>query len=151
MTQIEQIIAEIERLKAEAFNKIHHDARRDMVTDVSNSQRIAICEQLLDFIDSLPAEQPCDDLEEEINSYSKESLALKFPTTDKKQIKADIEYIARHFANWQKEQMMKSAIDATCVILPPPDLFKVLICHEVTDKLANKQKIKIITVKEDEQ
>lgn len=59
----------------------------------------------------------------------------------------DIRKTAIHFANWQKQQMMKSAIDATCVILPPPDLFKVLICHEVTNKLVNKQKIKILIVK----
>lgn len=42
-----------------------------------------------------------DDLDEEIENYIKESLAIKFPTTDKEQIKADIRYIARHFAEWQ--------------------------------------------------
>jgi hypothetical protein len=77
-----------------------------------------------------------EDLEEEIENYIKDSLAIKFPTTDKEQIKADIRYIAHHFDEWQKnkdqetielaedhamlagmnkmkEEMMKDAVDAT--------------------------------------
>lgn len=42
-----------------------------------------------------------EDLEEEIENYIKDSIAIKFPTTDKEQIKADIRYIARRFAHWQ--------------------------------------------------
>jgi len=62
---------------------------------------------LLDLINSLPEEPESEDLEEEIENYIKDSLAIKFPTTDKDQIKADIRYIARHFAEWQKEKDYK--------------------------------------------
>lgn len=46
----------------------------------------------------------CEGLEEEIERYIPTSLAIKFPTTDIETIKSDIRYIARHFAQWQKEQ-----------------------------------------------
>lgn len=147
MTQIERIRAEIERLKAEAFNKINHDAKRDMVTDVANSQRIAICEQLLDFINSIPTE-PSEDLEKFI-----QDLIDKYPV-NKESVPNDSlndYYQGLRFGVLKVSNgMMKSAVDATCVLLPPPDVFKVLICHEATDKLAIGQKVKVI-VKEDKQ
>ena len=58
-------------------------------------------------INKLANEEPASkDLEEEIERYLKHSLAVKFPTTDVASIKADVRYIAHHFANWQKQQMM---------------------------------------------
>jgi hypothetical protein len=57
------------------------------------------------FIENLQEEHVSEYLEKEIENYIKDSLAIKFPTTDKKQIKADIRYIAYHFAEWQKNQM----------------------------------------------
>ena len=71
-----------------------------------------------------------EDLEEEIENYIKDSLAIKFPTTDKEQIKADIRYIARHFAEWQKQQMMKDVVEG--------DIYK-----------NQEGEVKIIVVKED--
>lgn len=49
----------------------------------------------------------CDDLEEEIERYSKETLAIKFPTTNIECIKADIKHVARHFAKWGAEHLKK--------------------------------------------
>ena len=61
-----------------------------------------ICCDRMDEWGKLVSEEPASkDLEEEIENYIKDSLAIKFPTTDKEQIKADIRYIARHFAEWQ--------------------------------------------------
>lgn len=114
MTQIEQIKAEIERLKKELYKQqdVRIDGSPIPVFDINAIDgMLKILEEIKGFINSLPIEQPSEELEEEINSYSKESLALKFPTTDKKQIKADIEYIARHFANWQKEQTINKACE----------------------------------------
>ena len=51
-------------------------------------------------------------------------------------------------ADWQKEQMMKDAVDAKCLLLPPPDLFKVLLCPQITKKLAKGDKVKLIIVKD---
>lgn len=112
MTDKEKIIAEIERLKAEAFNNINHDAKRDMVTDVANSQRIAICEQLLHFIDSLPAEQPSEDLEK----AAKDFVEKNSPYTDEFMLDNEVEeaykiaeLTFKRGAQWQKEQIINKA------------------------------------------
>ena len=103
---------------------------------------------MIDLRDKLyPAEQQSDSLDNFIQSL------LETCPTNKNEVPKEAlnDYHqglicgARKTYNW----LLESAIDATCVILPPPDLFKVLICHEVTDKLADKQKIKILIVKED--
>ena len=101
MTDKQKIRAEIERrMKTceEAFNTCPSTAF---------GSRIDSYKALLSFIDSLPEEPVSEDLEEEIENYIKDSLAIKFPTTDKEQKKADIRYIARHFADWQRKQLMK--------------------------------------------
>ena len=100
MTKIETIIAEIKRLKAEAFNNFKN---RSLVTDVANSQRIAICEQLLHFINSLPEDQPNEDLEKEIDRVVKEVVTPEVLQ----------DYIAgfKAGAQWQKEQLINKACE----------------------------------------
>ena len=113
----------------------------------SQTAECEITKWLKEKFNSLPAEQQSDSLDNFI-----QSLLETYPTNKNEVPKEALnDYIqglicgARKTYNW----LLESAIDATCVILPPPDLFKVLICHEVTDKLADKQKIKILIVKED--
>lgn len=137
MTQIEQIKAEVERLKREIP---YHE------------NPWSVLNKVLDFINSLPAEQPSEDLKK----AAKDFVEKNSPYTDEFMLDNEVEeaykiaeLTFKRGAQWQKEQMMKSAVDATCVLLPPPDVFKVLICHEVTDKLTIGQKTKVI-VKEDE-
>lgn len=48
-----------------------------------------------------------------------------------------------------REEMMKEAVDAKCLLLPPPDLFKVLLCPQITRKLGKGAIVKLIIVKED--
>ena len=62
---------------------------------------------------------------------------------------SDAEECFKAGTNWQKEQMMKDAVEATCLILPYPDLFKVLSCYDITNKLKHNDKIKLIPIKED--
>ena len=100
---------------------------------------------------ALGEEKPSEDLEEEISNYLKECLSLKFPTTDKKQIKADVEYIARHFANWQKEQLMKNVVETEV-----KGFFNGKGIYIDTDipigiDVKEGDKVKVIIVKEDEQ
>lgn len=64
-----------------------------------------VCEELRKQLNSIHAEQPSEELEAEIDRYFKDDKWFSTPLGD----------IARHFANWQKEQMMKSAIDAKIV------------------------------------
>jgi transcriptional regulator with XRE-family HTH domain len=147
MTQIEQIKAEIERLTEVTGYALseYENGRRSAMYDIRK--------QLTEYINSLPAEQPSEELEKEIESYL--ITNRQYAGGDEEDLWGDdcIRDAIKYGANWQKEQIMKSAVDATCVLLPPPDLFKVLICHDVTNNLSKGQKVKIITVtvKEDEQ
>ena len=58
--------------------------------------------EVLGIIDSTSEEPVSEDLEEEIGRYFKEN-GNKWAYID----------VARHFANWQKQQMMKDAVPAT--------------------------------------
>lgn len=82
-------------------------------------------------------ESASEDLEKEIKRYQQEIYDRDTTVKD----------IARHFARWQREQMMNNAVDAECLMLPYPDLFKVLICDKATDNLANHDQVKIIIVR----
>lgn len=66
-----------------------------------------VCDELRKQLNSLPAEQPSNDLEKEIDRVIKEVVT---PETLQ-------DYIMgfKAGAQWQKEQMMKSAIDAKIV------------------------------------
>ena len=63
-------------------------------------------------------ETASEDLETEIQRHLEECLDVKFPTTDIEIIKKDVAYTARRFANWQKEQMMKDAVEAVISQVP---------------------------------
>ena len=56
---------------------------------------------------------------------------------------------AHYFAGWQKQQMMREAVEATCLMLPYPDLFKVLSCYDITNKLKHNEKVKLIVINND--
>ena len=98
-------------------------------------------------INSLPPdEQPSDDLEDEIYNYWRNELTTEDIVTISKD---DFIFHATHFAQWQKEQMMKSAIEVkinrdTLYNLKP-------IIHEKYQDLRIGDKVKVIIVKEDEQ
>lgn len=53
-----------------------------------------------------------EDLEKEIQRHLKDCLDIKFPTTDIESIKKDVEFTARYFAKWQKEQFEKNRLAA---------------------------------------
>lgn len=44
-------------------------------------------------------------------------------------------------------ELLSEAVEAKCLMLSYPDLFKVLLCPKITDKLANGDKVKLITLK----
>lgn len=124
MTDKQKIRAEIERrMKTceEAFNACPSTAF---------GSRIDSYKALLSFIDSLPEEPVSEGIENELErfAYSLPHSADGFwpKDIDCKSVEARTKYgvhhawsyeqvkkIARHFANWQKEQMMKKAVEAT--------------------------------------
>lgn len=55
--------------------------------------------------------QPTEGLEEEIERYISESLAIKFPTLNVEAIKSDIRHTARHFAEWGEKNTINKTVE----------------------------------------
>ena len=136
MDKLERIKAEIERMMEEEMS-FFNEAVSNGEAEISASPVVYTrLQMLLSFIDSLPAEpvkkqqeilhdcKTCkenddsltysesEDLEKEIQRHLKDCLDVKFPTTDIESIKKDVEFTARHFAKWQKEQFEKNRLAA---------------------------------------
>ena len=71
--------------------------------------RIDECRKLLYMVEKYLKDTTSDDLEGEINRY------LSTWSTSKDNGIVFCEKMARHFAAWQKEQMMKDAVDGCCI------------------------------------
>lgn len=99
--QVEQIKTEIKRWKKELRLSTSCEAkyRREMLDDLS------------EFIDSLPKEPIEEDLEKEFNRFLDEIEGTPRMYHSEERIEWGKD-IAHHFAEWQKEQMMKDAIPA---------------------------------------
>lgn len=138
MTQIEQIKAEIERRMANN----HQDATE------SGSGAFYEDKELLSFIDSLP-EEGIEDLEEEVREY------IANNGYDGLDTEMEVQSIASYFANWQRENLMKEAIELKVKVdaggYPYIDVTE-LYDYDKNIPLAKAgDKVKIIIIKEDEQ
>lgn len=147
MTDKEKIIAEIERLYCEEAEK--YDTSQEI-----GAKRIL--DELSKFINSIPAaeEQPSEELEKEIESYL--ITNRQYAGGDEEDLWGDdcIRDAIKYGAQWQKEQMMKSAIDA--VIVNDEMSGCVVDCEQgclvlESHTYAIGQKLKLLIIKEDEQ
>ena len=126
--QVEQIKTEIERLKESGC-----------------ASPIVICDTLLSFIDFLQEEPVSEELLKELKGIVniRECVAQGVPVIK----------IARHFANWQKEQMMKSAVERIVKVDAggyPYILQMELYDYDKDIPLAKEgDKYKVILIKED--
>ena len=95
--------------------------------------------------DNLQEEPVSEDLEEEIDNYVKRN---GYDGLDSKE---EVKYIANHFANWQKEKMMKEAKEAQVILTRitnatlAPSLSSVIL----DDSFKEGDKVKVILIKED--
>jgi hypothetical protein len=101
-----------------------------------------------EFIDSIQKEPISEDLEKEINKFFKDWGTDEINggqygiNLDVRELKD----IARHFANWQKEQMMAKAVDAQCFGFQGAALFSFRL---PVDNYLVGSEVKIIVIKED--
>ena len=119
--------------------------------ELSNDyQRMGACSTILDFIDSLPEEPASEDLEED-SSFEKllQEIYIKY----NKQISIEkLLDIASHFAEWQKQQMMKDAVEGVIDIRKWPAKAQVEFYDRLPDfDVRTGDKVKIIIVKEEQQ
>ena len=101
MTQIETIIAEIERL----YNE---EAERFDTSQEIGAKRIL--DKLSNFINSLPVEQPSKDFKKEFNNFCVHG-DIRNPNFEGPFGYDDIRKTAIHFAQWQKEQDINKAYE----------------------------------------
>lgn len=143
------------------YNKIEN--RIDEICDdgfvlKENQQEYETLTDLEDFIDSFPKEPANEDLEEEIERCWKEMFPIGWSdytllTLTYEQHKA----FANHFAEWQKLQMMKDAVEGEVIyqigssIIAPTDIkYKVMSDRVYISNVKLGDKVKIIIVKEDQ-
>ena len=139
MTQIETIIAEIERLKIEKrkenlpFQALYYDGYD------------AACDKIIAYLNTLPAEQPNEELNKEIDRFITENVGKTIT----------VGQVAHYFAKWQKEQLMKSATNGCYIKRNKYTKQNVLnglsVTCEAIQKFRDGDKVKVIIVKEDEQ
>ena len=72
----------------------------------SFSEVIDKVNEVIAFINSLPEEKPSENLEEEVKRYYSDNFT--YISSDQPTLSI-LTNVARHFAEWQKEQMMKDA------------------------------------------
>lgn len=137
MNKIEQIKAEIERLIE--VNKTKNGFPAGTIC----AARIEAYEVLLERIDTL--DEPSGDLVKEVQRYYFDNF--DYITSDQPTLSI-LTNIARHFANWQKEQMMKDAVEGEVYLYESYKRTATAILVDVPkEELGDK--VKIIIIKED--
>lgn len=139
MSNIEKIKAAIERLKAENRN-IRCQHNENYCIGYDDAFR-----DLLPLIDSLSEEKPSEDLKEEVKRYYSDNFT--YISSDQPTLSI-LTNVARHFAEWQKERMIKDAVEGE-VIHDLGGFFR--IKSEAIDRAKYKvgSWVKLIIVKKD--
>ena len=137
----EALVAEIEHQKEETSIGLNEWENGE------EHGRMDVINALQEKIKSMQGEPANDDLEDEINRY------LSTWSTSKDNGIVFCEKMARHFAAWQKEQMMKDAVDGWA---EEPECFLWRVISDdltgefvVKNKLQDGDKVKLIVIKEE--
>jgi len=134
---------DIEKLKKEIKGRI----RKNVYLDYHEGYNDAL-KRTISIIESMEEESVSEDLEKEIINY------IGFPQEVDEDISTTMmRKAARHFANWQKEQMMKDAVEGT--VEEPECLLWRIISDDleglfvVNNNLHDGDRVKIIIIKMD--
>ena len=144
MTDKELIRQEIER---------RYNCEKCYPLDREANVAAAVLQELLLFIDSLPEEPASEDLEEATHKYSREWYAKRIGTNPK--CNGCYSHIKDAFtagAKWQKQQIMKDAVEGVIDIRKWPAKAQVEFYDRLPDfDVRTGDKVKIIIVKEEQQ
>ena len=159
MTDKENIRAEIEEVKL----IIQANRAQDAFAEGYLLGQESVVEHLEKFIDSMPKEPANEDLEKEINRFFNEWQNVLcdedccneggFCCVLNEELKPvsllHCRKIAKHFANWQKQQMLKDAVGGEVLHAAAyPNEFKVINTEQLTKVYMFRYKVKIIIIKE---
>lgn len=151
---IEKIRAEVERRKTIQLKRIQDG---DMVDAAPYDKNEAYNEILSILSDLEKEEKPIEGLEEEITEFISNNYEVDYYEGLKHLGEYlhtyDVEEIARHFAQWQKEQMMKEAVegyvDKDFIVTEGPFYFIRSVNLDLPNGFKEGDKVKLIIVKED--
>lgn len=141
--KVQKIREEVER-RMNCFKNERNTLLKASDNNLSLGARIAMCEEILSFIDSLQEEPVSEELEEAANTYVDNWYKLN--NLDKESYPIDVEISKNDFkvgAKWQKEQLIKEAIDG----IARPDDDEVW-CDLKSFSLKDNDKVKIIIIEE---
>ena len=104
MDKLQQVKAKLEEMKAK-YNQERDEEENPLHSDGNGmywSGFFTCLKEITSIVDSLPEESANEDLEEEIDAWC-QNVITGLPI---------VKEAARHFADWQKQQMMKDAVHA---------------------------------------
>ena len=136
MTNKEKIISEIQR-RISLFRK---DGKLGSDTEIA-------LYGLINFINSMQEDPVSDDLEVEFNRFLDEVEGVPRMWHSEEQIEWAMD-VARHFAIWQKQQIMKEAIEAYVDQVEYPGSTWIQLSETPKD-LKDGDKVKLIIIKEE--
>ena len=143
MDELQIIIAMIERQMYDYNLKADIGSTGEVFDEKVEDAKYQVCKEILSFVKSLQKESVNDDLEKVAENYAnKHSVLLGFDCDSEPiQTGTDIKNAVIYGAQWQKQQMMKDAVEATIPIHGQ-------IWIENNTKYKAGEKVKIITIKE---
>lgn len=105
-------MSNIEKLRQKIENSIKAFEFNGGIYDSYEAGELSAYQEILNIIDSLPEEKPSEDLKEEVKRYYSDNFT--YISSDQPTLSI-LTNVARHFAYWQKEQMMKDAVEGEIV------------------------------------
>lgn len=114
MTEREQFLGEIEK-KLYNYKAMLKRAEPNSEDFYCCRARVALCEELLIAAKTIFKEPASEDLEKELKHYCNDYYNCDYPKQLEEEncsgVMPHIVSAAKHFAQWQKEQMMKDAVE----------------------------------------
>lgn len=114
MTEREQFLGEIEK-KLYNYKAMLKRAEPNSEDFYCYRARVALCEELLIAAKTIFKEPASEDLEKELKHYCNDYYNCDYPKQIEEEncsgVMPHIVSAAKHFAQWQKEQMMKDAVE----------------------------------------
>lgn len=159
MGELEELLSFIDSLPGEKPSEDFPTSDEEMAKFLATHPKVEVPEKYK-TPNWLFDKQPSEDLEEELNKYIDDTFTVDDGVASIQREERhyyleedDMIAIARHFAEWQKEQMMKDAVNAEITVGRLPDDWSLAYNPDELQrallKFKSGDKVKIIIIKEE--
>lgn len=132
----------LEALKAEIIRRLRTSSRG------KRSGGYIALKSILYFIKSKERDPENEDLKEEIKNFLDQTGAPFYWAGEEEQLEW-VEIIARHFADWQKQQLMKDAVDGVTKVDNNENILLEANLNHLAKNYDFSQRVKLIIIKEE--